>query len=86
MSAKKILYTCFWAFSGKYDLETIRKWEIKFFWRFGGQQFKRSCLPDGPKTGSISLSPRGDWRMPSDILMKEYISEIEVVRLEEYIQ
>ena len=86
MSAKKILYTCFWAFSGKYDLETIRKWEIKFFWRFGGQQFKRSCLPDGPKTGSISLSPRGDWRMPSDISMKEYISEIEDVRLEEYIQ
>lgn len=82
MSAKKILFTCFWAFSGKYSLKEILEWEKKFFWRFGSQQFKRSCLPDGPKTGSISLSPRGDWRMPSDITMKEYIDELEGIKLE----
>ena len=54
------------AFDGRYDDETIRKWLITFCRRFFNQQFKRSCLPDGPKVGSISLSPRGDWRMPSD--------------------
>lgn len=72
MSASKICLTCFWAFSGKYTLQEIKIWEEKFIQRFGSQQFKRSCLPDGPKTGSISLSPRGDWRMPSDIKLTEY--------------
>lgn len=72
MGASKICLTCFWAFSGKYTLEEIKMWEEKFIQRFGSQQFKRSCLPDGPKTGSISLSPRGDWRMPSDIKLTEY--------------
>lgn len=72
MNATKIGYTCFWAFSGKYSLQEIQKWERKFISRFGNQQFKRSCLPDGPKTGNISLSPRGDWRMPSDINLTEY--------------
>ncbi|MCR5244927.1 MAG: NAD(+) synthase [Bacteroidales bacterium] len=51
---------------GKYDAETVRKWLDVFYKRFFSQQFKRSCLPDGPKVGSVSLSPRGDWRMPSD--------------------
>lgn len=72
MSASKICLTCFWAFSGKYTFQEIKMWEEKFIQRFGSQQFKRSCLPDGPKTGSISLSPRGDWRMPSDIKLTEY--------------
>ena len=49
-----------------YDEETIKKWLKTFVRRFFNQQFKRSCLPDGPKVGSVSLSPRGDWRMPSD--------------------
>ncbi|MDO4284527.1 MAG: NAD(+) synthase [Eubacteriales bacterium] len=54
------------AFEGMYDAETIRRWEKTFCRRFFSQQFKRSCLPDGPKVGSVALSPRGDWRMPSD--------------------
>ena len=54
------------AFSGIYDCETIYKWERTFIKRFFQQQFKRSCLPDGPKVGTITLSPRSDWRMPSD--------------------
>ena len=54
------------AFNGKYDDETIKHWLSTFCRRFFNQQFKRSCLPDGPKVGSVSLSPRGDWRMPSD--------------------
>ena len=53
-------------FDGVYDDETIKKWLDKFYWRFFGQQFKRSCLPDGPKVGSVAVSPRGDLRMPSD--------------------
>lgn len=53
-------------FDGVYDDETIKKWLDKFYWRFFSQQFKRSCLPDGPKAGSVAVSPRGDLRMPSD--------------------
>ena len=53
-------------FDGVYDDETIKKWLDKFYWRFFRQQFKRSCLPDGPKVGSVAVSPRGDLRMPSD--------------------
>lgn len=65
-SPSKILMLAEKAFSGKYDEETISKWLDTFCRRFFAQQFKRSCLPDGPKVGSVSLSPRGDWRMPSD--------------------
>ena len=54
------------AFKGTFDDETIEKWLKVFIRRFFSQQFKRSCLPDGPKVGSVSLSPRGDWRMPTD--------------------
>ncbi len=54
------------AFAGKFDDETIKRWLKTFYRRFFAQQFKRSCLPDGPKIGSVCLSPRGDWRMPSD--------------------
>lgn len=53
-------------FDGIYEEETIQKWLDKFYWRFFSQQFKRSCLPDGPKVGSVAVSPRGDLRMPSD--------------------
>ena len=54
------------AFEGRYSEEVIDKWLAVFVRRFFRQQFKRSCLPDGPKVGSVCLSPRGDWRMPSD--------------------
>ena len=60
------------AFAEVYDAGTIAKWLDAFFRRFFAQQFKRSCLPDGPKVGSINLSPRGDWRMPSDVSFTEY--------------
>ena len=61
----KILFLADIAFD-KYDRDTIKKWLKKFIWRFFTQQFKRSCMPDGPKVGTISLSPRADWKMPSD--------------------
>ena len=60
---------------GTYDDETIRKWLRTFFRRFFQQQFKRSCLPDGPKVGTVSISPRGDWRMPSDASAALWLSE-----------
>ncbi|MCQ2246210.1 MAG: NAD(+) synthase [Bacteroidaceae bacterium] len=63
------------AFAGSYDDDTIKKWLRTFCWRFFSQQFKRSCLPDGPKVGSITLSPRGDWRMPSDASSALWIQE-----------
>lgn len=62
----KIMFLARKAFEGKYDNDTIRKWLKTFMRRFFNQQFKRSCLPDGPKVGSVGLSPRGDWDMPSD--------------------
>lgn len=63
---KKIRRLAEIAFEGKYDVATIGKWLKNFYRRFFNQQFKRSCMPDGPKVGSVCLSPRGDWRMPSD--------------------
>lgn len=65
-SPEKIFFLAKVAFKNLYDHETIKKWLDKFIRRFFSQQFKRSAIPDGPKVGSISLSPRGDWRMPSD--------------------
>jgi len=65
------------AFGTAYDKDTIRKWLQTFCRRFFSQQFKRSCLPDGPKVGSISLSPRGDWRMPSDACSTLWLKECE---------
>ncbi len=62
---------------GSYDEETIKKWLTTFCRRFFTQQFKRSCLPDGPKVGSVSLSPRGDWRMPSDASYAQWVKECE---------
>lgn len=72
----KIFFLANKAFNGSYDEETIKKWLITFFRRFFSQQFKRSCLPDGPKVG-ISLSPRGDWRMPSDASSAIWLQECE---------
>lgn len=64
-------------FAGEYDDETIYKWLRTFCWRFFSQQFKRSCLPDGPKVGTVALSPRGDWRMPSDACVALWIQNLE---------
>ena len=61
------------AFAGEYSDETLHKWLENFVRRFFAQQFKRSCLPDGPKVGSVSLSPRGDWKMPSDACRDEWM-------------
>lgn len=73
----KIFYLAEIAFKGVYDSTTIKKWLINFCRRFFNQQFKRSCLPDGPKVGSVSLSPRGDWRMPSDASSALWLKECE---------
>ena len=73
----KIFFLAQKAFDGVYDDETIKKWLKNFCRRFFIQQFKRSCLPDGPKVGSVSLSPRGDWRMPSDASAALWIKECE---------
>ena len=65
------------AFGRQYEKETIKRWLQTFCRRFFNQQFKRSCLPDGPKVGSVSLSPRGDWRMPTDAVSTLWIKECE---------
>ena len=65
------------SFAREYDDETIYKWLRTFCWRFFSQQFKRSCLPDGPKVGTVALSPRGDWRMPSDECVALWIQNLE---------
>ena len=67
------------AFAGRYDKKTIMKWLKTFYERFFSQQFKRSCLPDGPKVGSVALSPRGDWRMPSDASRKAWVRELNAI-------
>ena len=76
-SPKKIFMLAQTAFAKDYDDKTIRKWLQTFCRRFFSQQFKRSCMPDGPKVGSVSLSPRGDWRMPSDASSALWIKECE---------
>ena len=76
-SPKKIFYLAKHAFDGKYNDEVIKKWLTTFCRRFFNQQFKRSCLPDGPKVGSVSLSPRSDWQMPSDACSTEWLKECE---------
>lgn len=71
----KIFYLAARTFKGVYDEDIIKKWLHTFLRRFFNQQFKRSCLPDGPKVGSVSLSPRGDWRMPSDASSEAWLRE-----------
>lgn len=73
----KIYFLARKAFGGVYDDAVILKWLKTFISRFFGQQFKRSCLPDGPKVGSVSLSPRGDWRMPSDAWKTMFLKDLE---------
>ncbi len=77
---QKIFMLAQHAFSNKYAEDTIRKWLQTFCRRFFSQQFKRSCMPDGPKVGSISLSPRGDWRMPSDAMSTLWMKDIESMK------
>ena len=76
----KILFLAMHAFEGSYDRATVIKWLRIFFRRFFAQQFKRSALPDGPKVGSVSLSPRGDWRMPSDASAAEWLRECDALQ------
>ena len=73
----KTLFLAEHAFRGHYDAATIRRWLRVFVTRFFDQQFKRSMSPDGPKVGSVSLSPRGDWRMPSDASAAAWLAEID---------
>ncbi len=77
MDPEKIYRLARYAFAGEYDDETILKWLRTFIRRFFAQQFKRSCLPDGPKVGSVALSPRGDWRMPSDAVARAWLERLE---------
>ena len=67
------------AFGQAYPPADLRRWLMLFYRRFFAQQFKRSCLPDGPKVGSVALSPRGDWRMPSDAAVALWLAELEEV-------
>lgn len=76
-SPSKIYFLARKAFAGKYTDAELKKWLTQFFRRFFGNQFKRSCLPDSPKVGSVTLSPRGDWRMPSDASRALFLSEID---------
>ena len=74
-SPARILYLAEYAFGGSYSREVILHWLRTFLRRFFAQQFKRSCLPDGPKVGTVTLSPRGDWRMPSDASARIWLDE-----------
>ena len=76
-SPRKVLRLAEQAFGRAYDRPTLLKWLKNFYRRFFSQQFKRSCLPDGPKVGSVTLSPRGDWRMPSAASAALWLDELE---------
>ena len=80
-SPKKIFTLAKRAFGGKYDEKTLVKWLKNFYKRFFSQQFKRSCMPDGVKVGSVTLSPRGDWRMPSDAQAALWLSELDEIQI-----
>ncbi|MDE6861694.1 MAG: NAD(+) synthase, partial [Alistipes sp.] len=75
----KIAFLAGQAFAGRYDKPTIIKWLRVFVRRFFSQQFKRSAMPDAPKVGSVALSPRGDWRMPSDAEARSWIEEVDAL-------
>ncbi len=79
---RKIYFLACQAFDGEFAPETILRWLKTFYRRFFSQQFKRSCLPDGPKVGSVVLSPRGDWRMPSDASAALWLGELELIEQE----
>ena len=76
-SPEKVYFLAQHAFAGKYDAATLKKWLVNFYRRFFSQQFKRNCIPDGVKVGSVSLSPRADWRMPSDASAALWLEEAE---------
>ena len=78
-SPRKVYRLAVYALGGKYSREVILKWLKTFYRRFFSQQFKRNCVPDGPKIGSVALSPRGDWRMPSDAKMNLWQAELETL-------
>ena len=78
---EKIFFLAQRAFCGAYDNATLLKWLKNFYRRFFNQQFKRSCMPDGPKVGSVSLSPRGDWRMPSDAQARLWLAAAEAIEI-----
>lgn len=77
---KKVFDLCCIAFQDDFSCETILKWLKNFYRRFWTQQFKRNCMPDGVKIGSIALSPRGDWRMPSDVQYKAWMDECDCIK------
>ncbi len=76
----KVYFMAKTAFGSEYDSATILKWMREFYRRFFQQQFKRSCLPDGPKVGSVCVSPRGDWRMPSDASARMWLAQIDAMK------
>jgi NAD+ synthase (glutamine-hydrolysing) len=78
-SPSKIFRIACIAFKDEYSQEVVMKWLKTFYKRFFAQQFKRSCLPDGPKVGTVTLSPRGDWRMPSDASASIWLKELEEI-------
>ena len=78
---KKVFELCCIAFQDDFSCETILKWLKNFYRRFWTQQFKRNCMPDGVKIGSIALSPRGDWRMPSDAQYKAWMDECDCIKV-----
>lgn len=80
-SPRKLFRVSCRAFENEFDPQTILKWQKQFYRRFFSQQFKRSCMPDGPKVGSVSLSPRGDWRMPSDASAAAWQAELDAIKL-----
>lgn len=81
-SPRKIFLLARRAFGEKYSDAVLLKWERNFYRRFFSQQFKRSCMPDGPKVGSVCLSPRGDWRMPSDASSRNWLDEVDKLEKE----
>jgi NAD+ synthase (glutamine-hydrolysing) len=74
---RKVLALATLAFGDAYPPAEVHRWLVLFYRRFFSQQFKRSCLPDGPKVGSVALSPRGDWRMPSDAAVALWLAELD---------
>ena len=76
-SPRKVYRLALNSFSKEYEKSEILKWMKVFYRRFFAQQFKRSCMPDGPKVGSVTLSPRGDFRMPSDAMSRIWLEELE---------
>lgn len=82
-SPSKIYRLALHAWKGRYSGETILHWMRNFYRRFFSQQFKRSCMPDGPKVGTVTLSPRGDWRMPSDACAALWLSELDEIEKRE---